>query len=133
MPAGELPLADPGERPRMLAQLYDQLSSAASADAAEPIIEAIEQVWRISGSDTVDLLMQRADNFVKQADTDMALQVLDSSIEIAPEDAEGWHQRSMVHFLRQDYQRSLADLRCALALDPGIIRPSMALAWSYRR
>jgi tetratricopeptide (TPR) repeat protein len=114
----ELQLDEPGQRAKVLGELYDQLGHAKDAEDALPIAEAIEQIWRISGSDTIDLLLDRADTFVKGADLDMAAQVLDSVVELAPDDAEGWHQRAMVHFMQQDYQAALADLKRGLVIDP---------------
>jgi tetratricopeptide (TPR) repeat protein len=114
---GEAPL-DPTSRAQALNDLYGELRSARSAAAAEPITEAIEEAWRNSGSDTVDLLMSRVDNFVLSADLDVALEVLDAVTEIAPDDAEAWHQRAIVGFMKKDYQRALSDLRRALAIDP---------------
>ena len=61
---GDAPLADPTSRDQVLNDLYDELRSASDAAAAEPITEAIEEAWRNSGSDTVDLLMSRVDSFV---------------------------------------------------------------------
>jgi tetratricopeptide (TPR) repeat protein len=114
----EAPFADPTSRARALNDLYGQLRSARDATAAEPITEAIEEAWRISGSDTVDLLMSRVDSFVLAADLDVALEVLDAVTEIAPDDAEGWHQRAIVSFMKKDYERALSDLKRALAIDP---------------
>ena len=114
----DLHLDEPGQRAKALGELYDELGHAKDAADALPIAEAIEQIWRISGSDTIDLLLDRADNFVKGADLDMAAQVLDSVVELAPEDAEGWHQRAMVHFMQQDYQAALADWKRGLVIDP---------------
>src|SRR5262245_10782477 len=56
---GEGSFDDPAARAITLDGLYDELRHAKSAKAAEPITEAIEQAWRNSGSDTVDLLMTR--------------------------------------------------------------------------
>jgi tetratricopeptide (TPR) repeat protein len=114
---GDAPL-DPTSRAQMLSDLYAELHSARDAAAAEPITEAIEEAWRNSGSDTVDLLMSRVDSFVLSADLDVALEVLDAVTEIAPDDAEGWHQRAIVDFMKKDYNRALSDLRHALAIDP---------------
>jgi tetratricopeptide (TPR) repeat protein len=114
----EAPFADPTSRARALNDLYGQLRSARDATAAELITEAIEEAWRISGSDTVDLLMSRVDSFVLAADLDVALEVLDAVTEIAPDDAEGWHQRAIVSFMKKDYERALSDLKRALAIDP---------------
>jgi tetratricopeptide (TPR) repeat protein len=114
----DLPLSDPVERPKMLAKLYDQLGAAHDAHDAAPIMQTIEQLWLLSGSDTVDLLMARADRFVKESDLDLALKILDATVDIAPEDAEAWHRRATVHYLQKDYELALADLRHALDIDP---------------
>ena len=106
------------DRPKLLAELYDRLGAARNAEAAQPIMAAIEEVWRISGSDTVDLLVSRAEHFIKEADLELALQILDAAADIAPEDAEVWHQRAKVHALQQNEERALADLRRTLTIDP---------------
>ena len=108
----------PVDRAKVLAELYTQLAAAKDADAAAPIVEAIEQVWNNSGSDTVDLLIARAEHFIVEADLDLAVQILDAVIDIEPEAAEAWHQRALVHYMRQDYVHALSDLRRALQLDP---------------
>jgi len=113
-----LPLSDPVERPKMLARLYDELKSAHDAHDASPITETIQELWLLSGSDTVDLLMARADRFIKESDLDLALEILDATVELAPEDAEAWHRRATVHYLQKDYELALADLRHALDIDP---------------
>ena len=115
---GETPIPAQVDRPKLLAKLYDQLAGAKDATAAEPITEAIEELWRNSGSDTVDLLLSRAERFIKDSDLDLALEILDATVDIAPDDAEAWHRRATVHFLEKDHQLALADLRRALSLDP---------------
>jgi tetratricopeptide (TPR) repeat protein len=115
---GEASPVDPTSRAQALDDLYGQLRSARDATAAEPITEAIEEAWRNSGSDTVDLLMSRVDSFVLGADLDVALEVLEAVTEIAPDDAQAWHQRAIVGFMKKDYERALSDLRRALAVDP---------------
>jgi tetratricopeptide (TPR) repeat protein len=113
-----MPLPPPLERPKVLANLYEQLGAAKDATAAQPITESIETLWGQSGSDTVDLLMSRAERFVKESDLDLALKILDATIDIVPDDAEAWRQRAAVHYLQKDYELALADLKHALDLDP---------------
>ena len=113
-----MPLGDPAVRAELLNELYGKLRSARNATEAEPITDAIEQTWRRSGSDTVDLLMTRVDTFVLQADLDLALQVLDAVTELAPEHSEGWHQRGLVHVMQNDTDQAITDLRRALAMEP---------------
>jgi tetratricopeptide (TPR) repeat protein len=115
---GNVPLGDPAVRAEMLKELYTQLSGARSAKDAEPIAEAIEETWRRSGSDTVDLLMTRVDAFVLAADLDLAMQVLDAVTELDPENAEAWHQRGIVHLMQNNTEQALADLKRAIAIDP---------------
>jgi tetratricopeptide (TPR) repeat protein len=114
----DLPLSDPIERPKMLAKLYDQLGAAHDTHDAAPITQIIEQLWLLSGSDTVDLLMARAERFVKESDLDLALKILDATVDIAPNDAEAWHRRATVHYMQKDYELAVADLRHALNIDP---------------
>ena len=115
---GNVPLGDPALRAEILKELYTQLSGARSAKDAEPIAEAIEETWRRSGSDTVDLLMTRVDTFVLAADLDLAMQVLDAVTELDPDNAEAWHQRGIVHLMQNNTDQALADLKRALEIDP---------------
>lgn len=114
----EVPFADPALRGEVLKQLYAQLRKAKDAAAAQPIIEAIEVTWHRSGSDTVDLLMSRVDAFLLQGDLDLATQVLDAVTDLAPENAEAWYQRAIVHSMQDDSEAALADLKHSLAIDP---------------
>jgi tetratricopeptide (TPR) repeat protein len=113
-----VPLGDPAVRAELLNELHGQLRSARNATEAEPITDAIEQTWRRSGSDTVDLLMSRVDAFVLQADLGLAMRVLDAVTELAPEHSEGWHQRGLVHVMQNDTEQAITDLRRALAMEP---------------
>jgi tetratricopeptide (TPR) repeat protein len=112
-----VPLGDPAVRAELLKELYGRLRAARNATEAEPITDAIEQTWRRSGSDTVDLLMARVDAFVLQADLNLAMQVLDAVTELAPEHSEGWHQRGLVHVMQNDTDQAITDLRRAVAME----------------
>lgn len=120
--ADALPLVTPLDRPKMLAQLYEELSGAKSASRAEPIMKAIEELWTVSGSDTVNLLMNRAAQFANAAELELSLSILDAVVDIAPQQAEAWYLRAKVHLLEGKPERALADLRRALNLDPNHYR-----------
>lgn len=124
---GDAPL-ETIDRPKLLAELYERLSAAPSAEAAQPIMTAIEELWRVSGSDTVDLLVARAERFIGEEDFDLALKILDAAADIAPEDAEVWHQRAVVHLRKKEPERALADLRRTLNIDPRHYRAMYELA-----
>jgi tetratricopeptide (TPR) repeat protein len=115
---GNLPLIAPLDRGKMLGELYDQLPAAKDLGEARSIMQSIEELWRSSGSDTIDLLLGRSERFIKDTDLDLAAEILDAAIDLAPETAEAWHKRATVEFLRKDYESALADLRRSLSLDP---------------
>ena len=117
-PIGDLPLQSPIDRPKVLVQLYEQLGKVADAEAAAPIMEAIQRIWRLSGSDTVDLLMARAERFTKEDDLDLAQKIIDAAVDMAPDKAEAWDLRAKINFLKKDYDAAIADLKRALDRDP---------------
>ncbi len=114
----DLPLQSPIDRPKVLAQLYEQLGKVPDAEAAAPIMEAIQDLWRLSGSDTVDLLMARAERFAKENDLDLALKIIDATVDMAPDEAEAWDIRAKINYLKKDYAAAIADLKRALDRDP---------------
>ncbi len=118
----ELPLPTPVERPKMLGELYEQLGKAADAEQAAPIAQAIENLWLTTGSATVDLLMSRAVRFTKESDLDLALEILDATADLAPEEAEVWYLRAKVHYRQRQYEFARADLKRALERDPNHYR-----------
>ncbi|MGI9383826.1 MAG: tetratricopeptide repeat protein [Methyloligellaceae bacterium] len=105
-------------RAQILTELYDRLRGASDEESAGLIAGAIEKLWLRSGSDTIDLLMNRAIQMVNEEDLDIALKILDSVISLAPDYSEGWNQRATVYFIKKDYESSLNDLRRVLRLDP---------------
>jgi tetratricopeptide (TPR) repeat protein len=108
----------PGERAKLLDDLYAHLATAANDDAAKPIAEAIERVWQTPGSDTILALVERAGKAANSQRNDLALQLLTAAVELAPDYAEGWNRRAYVFYAEGDYERAMGDLRRVLALDP---------------
>lgn len=105
-------------RTQVLSDLFSRLREAPDAESAQLVAEAINKIWLRSGSDTVDLLITRAQKMIEEKELDVALDILDSVVEIAPGYAEGWNQRATVLFLKEDYRRSLDDLRRVLSIEP---------------
>ena len=106
------------EREKTLSDLYALLATADDEEAAKAITDAIERVWMHSGSATIDLLMERAMKAMSEKNTDLALKLFDHVVELAPDFTEAWNRRAYVHFVLNDVERALGDLRRALALDP---------------
>jgi len=114
----DFPLPSPADRPKVLGELYVQLGKAKDAETAAPVMAIIEKLWRATGSATVDLLLSRAVRFTKEADLELAREILDATVVIAPDEAEAWYLRAKVHYLQREYELALADLRRALNRDP---------------
>lgn len=112
------PKAPEVSRKEVMADLFERLKKAPDSESAELVAEAIDAIWLKSGSDTVDLLMNRAAVLVREENLDLALDILDSVVEIAPDYPEGWNRRATIFFLKRDFRRSLDDLRNVLALEP---------------
>ncbi len=108
----------PQKKKRFLAELYGRLKAAPDARSADAVVLAIEKVWLMSGSETIDYLMGNALEAVASQDFPLALEILDRIVTLRPDYAEGWNQRAHVYFLQEKYYLALYDLRRTLALDP---------------
>lgn len=107
--------AGSGERDR----LFSELQAAQTEAAARVAEDAIWRMWMAQGP-TADVRIAVAEAMrAREAyDWDKALTLLDGVVEAAPDYAEGWNQRAFIHFLRDDFDASLADLDRALELEP---------------
>lgn len=76
------------------------------------------QVWLSSGSDTIDLLMDRAVFAIEAQHYPLAMEILDSVIEMRPRYAEAWNKRATLFYLIEDYARSMRDIQVTLSLEP---------------
>lgn len=116
-PLGRVPETQE-EKDRLLQDLYAHLATAEDEAAATPIAQAIERVWGISGSDTVNLLLERATKAHAGKDDKLAHKLFEHLIALAPDHTEVWSRRAFVHYQNNDMRRAVADLRRVLALDP---------------
>lgn len=115
-PTAALPKT-PAEREKALSDLYALLATSDTEDSAKAVAEGIERIWLHSGSATIDLLMGRALKAISEKKTALAIKLLDAVVDLAPDYAEAWNRRAYAHFLNNDVERALGDLRRTLALD----------------
>jgi tetratricopeptide (TPR) repeat protein len=106
------------DKAKLLKCLYKQLEGASNTVVAERLASAIELLWRQSGSETVDLLMERSTLALQAYDFDLAFKYLSAVVRIAPDYAEGWNQLANVYLLKEEYPAAMRQLRHVLALDP---------------
>ncbi len=105
------------ERER-LDRLFERLKAAPTADAAKVVAQQIEQRFEKSGSDTADLLLQRAKQAIESKNLDLALDLLDFIMTLKPDWSEAYHRRAIVHFLLKDEESAMRDIRQSLAYEP---------------
>lgn len=110
------------QRARKLRDHYAELAASGSAEEASKITAAIERLWLKADSDTAITLMHRAEAALAAERYDLAINLLDAAVNLAPDYAEVWNRRAYAHYLSGDIVRSVGDLRRVLALDPNHYR-----------
>lgn len=101
-----------------LDNLFQQLQKQANPLAAKQIAKDIWQQWQNNSNPTVNLLAKWARDATDTGNYITALDLLDQVIILDPKFAEGWNQRATIHFLREDYAKSIADIEQTLKLEP---------------
>ena len=116
------------QRAKTLSNLYARLTTATTEQDAADVASKIENIWAMSGSDTVSLLLDRAAKAFAEKRPGLAIKFLDVVVELAPDFSEGWNRRAVAHYMRDDFARALGDLRRTLALDPNHYKALEGLA-----
>ena len=99
-------------------QLFQKLGKASSEDAAKPVEKEILIQFLQSGRASVDLLMTRVDALMEGRDKDNAAKILDAITRIAPDYAEGWHQKGKLEAENGHDEAALVSLNKAVKLNP---------------
>ena len=81
-----------------------------------------------SGSDTGDLLLKRARQAIGVEHYADALKILDQTIALLPDWAEGWNARATARYLDDDYNGSMADIAQTLKREPNHLGALMGMA-----
>jgi len=105
-------------QPPELEVLFGQLAKASSPEEARPVEEKILTLFLESGSASVDLLMTRAAAALADGDADAARRILELVTQIAPEYAEGWHQRGRLQAVAGDDEGAIISFHKAVTLNP---------------
>lgn len=105
-------------RQERLDRLYDSLRQASGPEEAARFQKTIEELWARSGSDTADLLNQRAVQLFEAEQAQDAVRLLDAALVAAPDFADGFNRRATLHFLSGDNVSAMRDIRQALRHEP---------------
>jgi tetratricopeptide (TPR) repeat protein len=101
-----------------LDKLFAELKRQSNEKAAERLAGRIWKEWFKSGSATIDLMMQWSSDAIEAKKYDVALDFLDQVTTLSPNYAEGWNRRATVHYLMQNYGKSMSDIERTLELEP---------------
>lgn len=106
-------LADDAE----LEALHEGLLHADGPDA-EQITGRIYEIWSRSGSDSMDLLLERGREAMNEGNTKLAIEHLTALVDHAPDFAEAYNMRATAYFHAGKYGPSLEDIGRTLQLNP---------------
>ncbi|HSZ10889.1 MAG TPA: tetratricopeptide repeat protein [Rhizomicrobium sp.] len=120
--------AAPPAPAQQIDKLFATLGGDISDDDARVIEAKIETLFNQSGSATVDLLMTRADAAVEAGDTKTASKLFESVTDLAPDYAEGWHNRAALQTAAGDDEGAMISLQKTLTLNPREFAAYMQLA-----
>lgn len=108
----------PKTRAERLDDLFSALKRERNEKAAERTAARISEEWNRSDSAVVDLMMQWSREATEKKKFDVALDFLDQVVTLEPAYAEGWNRRATVHYLMQNFAKSMADIETTLELEP---------------
>jgi tetratricopeptide (TPR) repeat protein len=110
------------------ADLYARLATSKDADETAGLITLLLHAYAVSGSDTCDLLLHRARQAISAEEYKDALRILDATIALLPDWAEGWNARATARYLDDDYDGSMADIAQTLKREPRHLGALMGMA-----
>jgi tetratricopeptide (TPR) repeat protein len=99
-------------------ELYQRLAASSDADETDGLVGLLFEAYSQSGSDAGDLLLQRARKAMGEKEFDAAGKILDATIALLPDWAEGWNARATLRYLDDDYDGSMADVAETLKREP---------------
>jgi len=99
-------------------EMFDTLKNAPSEEEAAQSEADILASWAVSGSGTVDLLLERAGMAEQAGEFDLARSLYDRVVLIAPDYPEGWYRRSVIFLQQENLPEALRDLNETLTLEP---------------
>ena len=114
-PAKPAPILTHAEK---LNSLFLDLRKAKSQTVAESLAKRIWEEWFRSGSASIDLLMLWSNEAMESRNFPVALDFLDQVVVLKPDFAEGWNRRATLHFMMNNFAKSMVDIERTLELEP---------------
>ena len=112
----------------MREELYKRLAGSTDADETEGLVGLLLASYARTGSDTGDLLLERAHKAIAVQDYDAAGRILDAAVAFMPERAEAWNARATLRYLDDDFDGSMVDIAETLKREPRHLGALMGMA-----
>lgn len=97
--------------------LFEELRTG-DAVRAEENVARIREIWATSGSDTVNLLYERAEHAFGLAEYDLALTLAGHVIGLSPNFSQGYALRGSIRLAADDRAGAIDDFSKTLELEP---------------
>jgi tetratricopeptide (TPR) repeat protein len=98
--------------------LFEELKRERDPEKAKGIASQVIAEMNDSGSATVNLLMQWAEDAIKEKKNAAALDFLDRVTLLDPAFTEGWNRRATLHYTMGDQRKAMADIAEVLKREP---------------
>ena len=108
----------PQSKSERLDSYFADLRHISDPVAAKRVADRIWAEWTNSGSATANQLMEWANEAMRDKRYFTALDLLDQVTMLMPDYAEGWNRRATLHFVMNNYEKSMADISRVLELEP---------------
>mgnify|MGYP003666698953 CR=1 FL=1 len=108
----------PADTSAELLNLFAKANAAADVNAGRRVSDEMWKVWLRAPDEAAQEVLEAGMRRRDAYDFSGAITEYDRLIAYCPDYAEGFNQRAYVHFLREDYEKALADLDIALTLQP---------------
>lgn len=109
---------EPPDHAHALSKLITEAREAEDDSAGRALSSKMWELWADApdarAQDLLDEAMSRRESY----DYDGAMKAADALVTYCPDYAEGYNQRAFIHFLRQDYEAALPDLKRTVELSP---------------
>ena len=112
------PIAIADQNDPRLDELFKQLHIEKGQKAGNEITDQIWEIWRESSDDEINKLMYAGVSAMTTGRLRRAERIFDEIVYKAPEFAEGWNKRATIYYFLREYQKSAADVRQTLLLEP---------------
>lgn len=117
-PAFATACPEPPDHAKALSDLITQAREAENDRTGRALSNKMWELWADAPDAKSQELLDEAMSRRESYDYDGAMKAADALVEYCPDYAEGYNQRAFIHYLRQDYQAALPDLKRTVELSP---------------